>query len=201
MYLVIALAILTAAVFATAWYRRRVRSAGEMRARIEATYLLALAPLALFPLYVLGTRQVGEIYPAVLAAVTAISAFIGAAISIYLPFRRAWHARFTALVVCALGVSAVYWAGVLSTPAADLPRRIISAFVACDLTPSLLSHVLSYSARSGFHWFFRNSTYRFPGPPGIEALRYFRTAVPAHVVVLGTALSIAARMHGRVKAA
>ena len=74
-----------------------------------------------------------------------------------------------------------------------LPAVLFRHYRDLDLIPSAFSLLLPVSFRSGFHQFFRNSTYCFPGPFWWESMRYLRTAIPSYSLVFFS-LACAARI-------
>ena len=64
-----------------------------------------------------------------------------------------------------------------------VPSFIARYLIKLDWVPSLFSRVLPFAWRSGFHQYYRNTTYCFPGPFWWETMRYLRTAIIAYAFV------------------
>lgn len=92
-------------------------------------------------------------------------------------------------LVGAAVVSCAYWFGgwVIGV---EWPAFVLRHFRDLDFIPSAASLLLPPEWRSGFHQYFRNMTYCFPGPFWWESVRYLRTAIPAYWVVTAILLLI-----------
>ena len=69
-------------------------------------------------------------------------------------------------------------------PIGSLPDIAVRHFAKLDYIPSAFALLLPIEWRSGFHQYFRYSTYCFPGAFWWESLRYLRTAILAYTATL-----------------
>lgn len=82
-----------------------------------------------------------------------------------------------ASLALATAVSCLYWY------ATALQGLLMPYWKLLDVVPSLFARLLPAGARSGFHWYFTDGTYCFPGSPAWESMRYLRTAIPAYALL------------------
>jgi hypothetical protein len=107
-------------------------------------------------------------------------------------------------VVLAIATSCTYWfIGWL--PLRWNPDVVLWLWPKLDFIPSAFSLLLPVEWQSGFHRYFNNITYCFPGPYGWETMRYLRTAILGYsltifIVVTLTRLGFAAVHFGLQKA-
>jgi hypothetical protein len=81
-------------------------------------------------------------------------------------------------IALATTVSCTFWFGGWKLNIPVPPRYLVKL----DFVPAAFSLVLPFAWRSGFHFYFRDITYCFPGPFWWESLRYLQTAIPAYFV-------------------
>jgi hypothetical protein len=154
-------------------------------------------------LVVLALAAADRVDSARVAAI--VSCVLGVVLAVLLSYRSlpphersriASHRRLVRLgllsVIAATLVASLFWVlSVVPIPGSVPVRQSVFAVVRLlDLVPSAFSLLLPSGWRSGFHQYFRNMTYCFPGSFWWETLRYLRTAIPAYALALFTVLNI-----------
>lgn len=101
---------------------------------------------------------------------------------------RAMRTRALWSFAVAVVISCAFWFGAWSPSATPyLPNAMWGAL---DFIPSFFATLLPPQWRSGFHLYFRGSTYCFPGSFSWESMRYLRTAIPAYTIAFFAGASL-----------
>jgi hypothetical protein len=94
-------------------------------------------------------------------------------------------------LLLAIGVSCVYWYAGWMVFSPELLPIIAPHWAKLDFIPSVFSLLLPAGWQSGFHRYFNDMTYCFPGPYWWESMRYLRTAIPGYGVTFFLTLPLA----------
>ena len=102
--------------------------------------------------------------------------------------RRALRRTAGASILLAAGISCFYWYAAWWLRLDQLPPEVRRFLVAhwrkLDFVPAVFSQLLPVSWQSGFHQYFNDMTYCFPGPYWWESMRYLRAAIPGYSLLL-----------------
>jgi hypothetical protein len=109
---------------------------------------------------------------------------------------RTMRARALWSFAVAVVISCAFWFGAWTPSATPLRTAIWRTL---DFIPSFFSTLLPSQWQSGFHLYFRDLTYCFPGPFWWESMRYLRTAIPAYTIALFATASLVRLLAGYVR--
>ena len=108
--------------------------------------------------------------------------------------RRAVRSSATAALLLGVIVSCGFWYSSwvpFDSMPAGVQKLMLAVWPPLDLIPSTFSLALPGGWRSGFHQYFNDVTYCFPGPFWWESMRYLRAAIPAYAVTFFATLLLA----------
>lgn len=172
----ITLAVCGASV--AAWTKLRSREVPSSRALLEIS--IALSALSFGAASYVASR--GRCCDAT-AGVAAIAGICAASVACIAAHRSKRRVPVTvAIFALAAALPSAYWS-LMTMPARAISDSLAAAAITLDFIPAALSLMLPVAARSGLHHFFHGTTYCFPGPPLLEAIRYYRTAVAAYLLL------------------
>ncbi|HYO78935.1 MAG TPA: hypothetical protein VE010_20905 [Thermoanaerobaculia bacterium] len=95
----------------------------------------------------------------------------------------------TVSAVLGIAIACTYWFGGW-IPLRWAPDLVAWLWPKIDFIPSAFSLLLPIHWQSGFHHYFNDMTYCFPGPFWWETMRYLRTAIPAYAIMLFAVMTL-----------